>query len=128
MWAIHELRTRPSSARRVSDSRRCLPVDRRTPPALTVVTSARFVLAWIDHAVTSGRHMAVNPDRPARGRAGDTMPMIHITDTVAFDEGEIGERFVRAFGPGGINGDRDATAVELRLDIPKSSLPHEVKE
>ena len=54
--------------------------------------------------------------------------MIHITDTVAFDEGEIGERFVRAIGPGGINGDRDATAVELRLDIPKSSLPHEVKE
>lgn len=56
------------------------------------------------------------------------MPMIHVTDAVAFDEREIGERFVRAIGPGGLNGDRDATAVELRLDIPKSSLPREVKD
>jgi len=54
--------------------------------------------------------------------------MIHITDTVAFDEREIGERFVRADGPGRINEDRDATAVELRLDIPRSSLPREVKD
>ena len=54
--------------------------------------------------------------------------MIHITDTVAFDEREIGERFVRADGPGSINEDRDATAVELRLDIPRSSLPREVKD
>jgi ribosome-associated protein len=54
--------------------------------------------------------------------------MIHITDTVAFDEREIGERFVRANGPGGLNEDRDATAVELRLDIPTSSLPQDVKE
>ena len=54
--------------------------------------------------------------------------MIHITDTVAFEEREIEERFVRAAGPRGTNPDRDATAVELRFDIQKSSLPRDVKD
>lgn len=54
--------------------------------------------------------------------------MIHITDTVAFDEREIRERFVRSAGPRRTNVDRDATAVELRLDISRSSLPRDVKE
>lgn len=54
--------------------------------------------------------------------------MIHITDTVAFDEREITERFVRAEGPGGVNVRKEATAVELRLDVPQSSLPQDVKE
>ena len=54
--------------------------------------------------------------------------MIHLTDTTVFDEGEITERFVRSAGPGHKNTDRDATAVELRLDIPQSSLPQDVKE
>jgi ribosome-associated protein len=53
--------------------------------------------------------------------------MIHITDTVAVEEREIKQRFVRAVGAGGENVDRDATAVELRFDIPKSSLPDDVK-
>ena len=54
--------------------------------------------------------------------------MIHITETVAFDEREIRQRFVRAVGPRGENPDRDATAVELRLDITRSSLPGDVKD
>jgi len=54
--------------------------------------------------------------------------MIHITDTIALNEREIRERFVRATGPGGQNIDKDATAVELRVDIGKSSLPSDLKE
>jgi ribosome-associated protein len=54
--------------------------------------------------------------------------MIHITDTIVLNEREIRERFVRATGPGGQNIDKDATAVELRVDIGRSSLPSELKE
>jgi ribosome-associated protein len=54
--------------------------------------------------------------------------MIHITDTIVLNEREIKERFVRAIGPGGQNIDKDATAVELRVDIGRSSLPSELKE
>jgi ribosome-associated protein len=54
--------------------------------------------------------------------------MIHITETVALDEHEIQERFVRAMGPRSQNLNRDATAVELRLDVARSSLPRDVKK
>jgi len=53
--------------------------------------------------------------------------MIRITDTVAIDEHELDERFVRASGPGGQNVNKVASAVELRFDIGASSLPDEVK-
>jgi ribosome-associated protein len=54
--------------------------------------------------------------------------MIQVTNTIILNDREIAERFVRATGPGGQNLNKDATAVELRIDIGKSSLPPEVKE
>jgi ribosome-associated protein len=54
--------------------------------------------------------------------------LIHITDTTAFDDHEITERFVRSTGSGSQNVRKEATAVELRFDIGKSSLPPDVKE
>lgn len=53
--------------------------------------------------------------------------MLHITDTIAIDERELDERFVRASGPGGQNVNKVATAVELRFDVANSSLPEDVK-
>ena len=55
------------------------------------------------------------------------MALLQITDTLALDEREFEERFVRASGPGGQNVNKVATAVELRFDIGASSLPPEVK-
>jgi ribosome-associated protein len=54
--------------------------------------------------------------------------MTGVTDTIILDEREITERFVRAAGPGGQNVIKVATAVELRVDIPRSSLSPDVKE
>lgn len=53
--------------------------------------------------------------------------MIRITDTVAIDDREVEERFVRASGPGGQNVNKVSTAVQLRFDVNASSLPNEVK-
>ena len=55
--------------------------------------------------------------------------MIRITDTIAIDEREIEESFIRASGPGGQNVNKLATAVQLRFDVQHSpSLPAELRE
>jgi len=53
--------------------------------------------------------------------------VIQITDTLAIDDREVEERFVRASGPGGQNVNKVSTAVQLRFDVNASSLPNEVK-
>ena len=53
--------------------------------------------------------------------------MIQITGTLAIDDREVEERFVRASGPGGQNVNKVSTAVQLRFDVNGSSLPNEVK-
>ncbi len=52
---------------------------------------------------------------------------MQVTPTLAIGDDEIEERFVRASGPGGQNVNKVATAVQLRFDIARSSLPGEVK-
>jgi ribosome-associated protein len=54
--------------------------------------------------------------------------VIAITDTLALEDDEIVERFVRASGPGGQHVNKTSTAVELRFDVRGSpSLSEEVK-
>ena len=55
--------------------------------------------------------------------------MLKITDTIAIDERELEERFVRASGPGGQNVNKLSTAVQLRFDVRQSrNLPDDVRQ
>jgi ribosome-associated protein len=54
--------------------------------------------------------------------------MLSVTPSLAIDESEIEERFVRASGPGGQNVNKVATAVQLRFDTASSTaLNHEIR-
>jgi ribosome-associated protein len=55
--------------------------------------------------------------------------MITVTPSIALDESEIEEHFIRASGPGGQNINKVATAVQLRFDVRRSpSLPEPVRQ
>jgi ribosome-associated protein len=54
--------------------------------------------------------------------------MLLINPGLELDERELEESFVRASGPGGQNVNKVSTAVELRFDIVRSSLPTWLKE
>ncbi|WP_109465713.1 alternative ribosome rescue aminoacyl-tRNA hydrolase ArfB [Albibacillus kandeliae] len=54
--------------------------------------------------------------------------MLRITDTIAIQDWELTEQFVRSSGPGGQNVNKVSTAVELRFEAERSpSLPGPVK-
>lgn len=55
--------------------------------------------------------------------------MIQVTDTIAIDEKDIQEEFIRASGPGGQNVNKVATAVQLRFNVSGSpSLTDDVRQ
>ena len=56
------------------------------------------------------------------------MSVYQITPSLSLDAREFDEHFVRASGPGGQNVNKVASAVQLRFDVARSSLPAEVKQ
>ncbi len=55
--------------------------------------------------------------------------MIRVTNSIALDEDELEEQFIRSSGPGGQNVNKVATAVQLRFDVERSpNLPEAVRE
>jgi len=58
-----------------------------------------------------------------------TKGMIYITPTIAIDESEIKQEFIRASGPGGQNVNKVSTAVQLRFNVARSpSLPDDIRK
>ncbi|MBW2005008.1 MAG: aminoacyl-tRNA hydrolase [Deltaproteobacteria bacterium] len=55
--------------------------------------------------------------------------MIYITPTIAINESEIKQEFMRASGPGGQNVNKVSTAVQLRFNVASSpSLPDDIRK
>ncbi len=55
--------------------------------------------------------------------------MIRISESIALDESEISESFIRSSGPGGQNVNKVSSAVQIRFDVRHSpSLPTGVRE
>jgi ribosome-associated protein len=53
--------------------------------------------------------------------------MLRVTDSIAIDDSELEESFVRSSGPGGQNVNKVSSAVQLRFDARHSpSLPNDV--
>lgn len=54
--------------------------------------------------------------------------MIQVTPSIAIDEDELQEKFVRASGPGGQHVNKTSSAVELRFDVRNCpALPEDVR-
>lgn len=72
----------------------------------------------------SGSHSLELPTGCRYARA-----MLSVTPSLAIDENELRETFIRASGPGGQNVNKVATAVQLRWDVRNSaSLPDAIRE
>jgi ribosome-associated protein len=54
--------------------------------------------------------------------------MIRLNRGIVIDERELEFDFIRSSGPGGQNVNKVSTAVELRFDVGRSSLPPDVKQ
>ena len=94
-----------------------------TPPCLPMITPRP---AARQDMMCRARSEAVIESSDRRGYSGG---MIRITRTIAIDESELEERFVRSRGPGGQNINKVATAVQLRFDVGRSAnLPDDVRE